>query len=91
MCPVFGYDKNTSESNEIYRLLNTALILESKKRGCLFNQSAGAAFFKSTRRAQGSLEYLAVYTKHLPKKQKAFWKTLMFIMNKLGPKFMKNY
>lgn len=91
MCPLFGYEKNSSESNVVYRLLNTALLLEAKKEGLLFNQSAGAAFFKSIRRAEGCLEYIAIYTKHLPAFRKLFWSTLKFFINKVGSKYMKKY
>lgn len=91
MCPIFGYEKNQPESNGIYRLLNTALLLEAQKKGLLFNQSAGAAFFKSVRRAEGSLEYMAVFTKHLPAYRKFFWTTLKFFINKIGSKYMQKY
>lgn len=91
MCPIFGYEKNSSESNVVYRLLNTALLLEAQKEGLLFNQSAGAAFFKSVRRAEGCLEYIAVYTSHLPAYRKLFWSTLKFFINKVGSKYMKKY
>lgn len=91
MCPIFGYEKNGPESNVIYRLLNTALLLEAKKEGLLFNQSAGAAFFKSVRRAEGCLEYMAIFTDHLPTSRKLFWSTLKFIINKVGSKYMEKY
>lgn len=91
MCPIFGYEKNNPKSNAIYRLLNTALLLEAKKEGLLFNQSAGAAFFKSVRRAEGCLEYIAVYTRHLPAYRKLFWSTLKFFINKVGSRYMKKY
>lgn len=91
MCPIFGYEKNSQESNIIYRLLNTALLLEAQKEGLLFNQSAGAAFFKSIRRAEGSLEYMAIYTKHLPIHRKLFWSSLKFMINKVGSKYMQKY
>ncbi len=91
MCPLFGYEKNEAESNTIYRLLNTALLLEAKKAGLLFNQSAGAAFFKSVRRADGCLEYMAIYTRHLPAYRKLFWSSLKLFINQFGSKYMKKY
>lgn len=91
MCPIFGYEKNNQESNLVYRLLNTALLLEAQKEGFLFNQSAGASFFKSIRRAEGCLEYNAFYTKHLPVHRKLFWSALKFLMNRVGAKFMEKY
>lgn len=91
MCPLFGYEKNNAESNTIYRILNTALLMEAQKQGLLFNQSAGAAFFKSIRRATGCLEYSAVYTKHLPPTRQIFWSTLKFFINKFGSRYMEKY
>lgn len=90
-CPFFGYDKKDPDHNAIYRLLNTSLLLEAKKRGALFNQSAGASFFKSVRRAQGCLESMAVYTKHLSRKQKTAWSILSSLVNTLAPRYMRNY
>jgi hypothetical protein len=91
VCSIFGYEKNSSESNVIYRLLNTALLLEARKNGLLFNQSAGAAFFKSVRRAEGCLEYMAIYNKHLPAYRQIFWSTLKLFINKVGSKYMEKY
>lgn len=91
MCPIFGYDKNSPDSNTIYRLLNMALLNESHKQGLSFNQSAGASFFKSIRRAVGSQEYMCIYFKHLPLYRKFFWSTLKFFINMVGPHYMKKY
>ena len=91
MCPIFGYHKNSSESNSIYRVLNTALLLEARQEGLLFNQSAGASFFKSIRRAEGCLEYIAVYTQHLPFYRQLVWSTLQLFFNTVGSKYMKKY
>lgn len=91
MCPILGYDKNESESNTIYRLLNVVLLNECHKDGVSFNQSAGASFFKSLRRAEGSLEYMAIYFNHLSFGRKFFWSTLKFFINMVGPAYMKKY
>lgn len=90
-CPFFGYDKEDPDHTSIYRLLNTALLLEAKKEGVLFNQSAGAAFYKSVRRAEGCQESMAVYTDHLPMGRRAAWRLLMLLVNTLGPSYMKKY
>lgn len=91
MCPLFGYVKESAESNTLYRLLNTALLLEAKEQGLLFHQSAGASFFKSIRRAEGCLEYMVVYTRHLPSYRRLVWSTLALFMNHIGAKYMKKY
>lgn len=91
MCPFFGYDKSHPEHNIVYRILNTELLLEAKKRTLIFHQSAGASVYKKIRRAEGHLESMAIYTQHLPFKQKLAWKILILFINKIAPKYMKKY
>lgn len=91
MCPIFGYDKENPDSNTIYRLLNTALLLEAQEQGLIFHQGSGASFFKTLRRAEGVLEYMAIYTQHLSLLRRFFWSTLKVLMNKFGSKYMDKY
>lgn len=89
--PLFGYDKNDPQHTLIYRVLSISLMLEAKKKGVIFHQSAGASFYKKIRRAESCLESIAIYTKHLPIKQKITWKALKFFINIAAPKYMKKY
>lgn len=89
--PFFGYDPVKSEKKGVYRVLSTLLMLESKEQKALFNQSAGGSFYKKIRKAEGSMEYTAVYSAHLPFYRKARWKLLKAIQNTVGAKFMKQY
>jgi len=91
MCPLFGYDKDMPESNNIYRLLSTALLLEAKERKCLFHQSAGGSFFKKIRRAVNCTESMAIYTKHLSLQQRFPWLTLRTFINKFAIPYMQKY
>lgn len=91
LCPLFGYEKDDPDHNTIYRLLNTLLLLEAQKEKLIFHQSAGASFYKSIRRAKGSYEYNAIYTRHLPFKQRAGWATLKTLINTVAPPFMRKY
>ena len=91
MCPLFGYDKNGENSNTLYRLLSTCLLLEAKERKCLFHQSAGGSFYKKIRRAVPFLETMAIYTKHLPLQQKFPWLTLRTFINNFATSYMKKY
>lgn len=91
MCPFLGYDKNHPQGSAIYRVLSTTLLLEAKKRGLLFNQSAGASFYKKTRRAEGCIETMAVYTDHLPIKRRIPWIVLKNLINTIGIPAMKKY
>lgn len=91
MCPFFGYDKSHPDKNRLYRLLSTLLLLEASKKASIFHQSAGASFYKKIRRAVGHQEYMAIYTSHLPPKQRFTWGFLRSIMNSAGTIFMRKY
>lgn len=91
LCPFFGYEKTDPDHNTIYRLLNTVLLLEAQKKKLIFHQSAGASFYKTIRRAKSCYEYYAIYTRHLPFKQKCGWSTLKVFINTVAPPFMKKY
>lgn len=90
-CPFLGFDKNDPDHSIIFRLLNTALLLEAKEKQYLFHQSAGASFYKSVRRAEGTLEYQTVFTQHLPRKQRIAWSLLTKFINAFGPNLMRRY
>lgn len=89
--PFFGYDIHKPQETGLYRLLSTALTLEAKNSGQLFHQSSGASFYKSIRKATPSIEYNAVYTKHLNIHRRFYWKTLKFLINSFGIPWMKRY
>ena len=70
---------------------NTALLLEFQKNARFFNQSSGASFYKSIRREEGVIEYMAIYSRHLKAKQKMTWSVLKHCMNKIGVHYMKRF
>lgn len=88
---LFGYDPLSGENKGVYRLLSTILMQEAKKNGGYYNQSAGGSFYKKIRRAEGHMEYTAVYLKHLPLKRKVPWQILQVALNTVGARFMKKY
>jgi len=90
-CPLLGYDKCSPKSNEIYRLLSTMLLIEAAANANIFHQSAGASFFKKTRRAKGFQEYQAVYSRHLMWKQRTAWFIIKTLLNVFAIPFMKKY
>lgn len=90
-CPFFGYDKSQVDQTRLYRLLSTMLLLEASKEGGLFHQSAGASFYKKIRRATSYTEYMSVYIRHLPFKQRLAWNMVRGVMNLVALPFMKNY
>ncbi|KAF3362432.1 Uncharacterized protein PHSC3_001032 [Chlamydiales bacterium STE3] len=88
--PLFGYEANSIENKNLYRLLSTLLTLEAKNKGCLLHQSAGASFYKKLRRAEPHMEFMAVHHKHLPSFRRFPWKGLKFIMNN-AKSYFKDY
>jgi len=91
MSILFGYAKEDPEHMEIYRILNTSLLLEAQKRQLMFHQCSGASFYKSTRGAERCMDFMAVYTQHLSFKQKLSWSTLRGFINAAAPRYMKKY
>lgn len=89
--PFFGYDNQKPQNAGLYRILSTILSLEAKQHDVIFHQGAGASFYKTVRRAEPNMEYIAVYNKHLPIHRRFVWLTLKAIMNGVGVKFMKKY
>lgn len=91
VCPLFGFDKTLEDKSKIYRILSTFLFKEAASKRLQFNQSAGASFYKSVRRAKPEIEYMYVYSEHLSTKQKLAWKLLKTIVNTFAIPFMKQY
>lgn len=89
--PFFGYDTKAPQETNLYRLLSTILTLEAKNKKQLYNQSSGASFYKSIRKAVPTIEYSAVYTKHLALYRRFIWKTLKLTINTFGIRWMKKY
>ncbi len=81
--PVLGYDLDLPLSEGLYRRLSIFITLYCKKKGLRQHLSAGAPNFKRSRGATSSLEYIAIYCKHLPFYKVLAWKALAKISN--GP------
>ena len=74
--PFFGYDTRLPQRLGLYRLLTYKLIEEAERYQWLFNCSSGVADFKKTRGCEASLEYMMVYTRHLPRGRQLPWTLL---------------
>ncbi|GHB47808.1 hypothetical protein GCM10007094_41390 [Pseudovibrio japonicus] len=64
--PMAGYDASNSEDKGLYRILSWIAHDVAIKEGLSYNMSSGAADFKLKRGARPTVEYMAVYAKHLP-------------------------
>jgi hypothetical protein len=87
--PIFGYDTSLPQELGLYRMLSTLLLLQAKESKLFLNQSAGGGSFKKLRRAEGAVEYNAVYCKHLPLGRRIPWNLLRYSLNTIGIPIMK--
>lgn len=89
--PFFGYDTKLPTIVGLYRILSTLKINAAIESNTLLHSSAGAAGFKRHRGHESTLEYHAVYIHHLSRLRKIVWKTLMWVVNKIGMPMIQKY
>ena len=89
--PMVGYDTALPKKVGLYRMLTSIVMEEAAKRHVTFNASSGAASFKRLRGAQPSIEFMAVYCKHLPWKRRMIWKLLASLLNNVGAPILRKY
>ena len=87
--PLFGYDTTLPQSVGLYRMLSACLIRQSREKGYLLHESAGAAQFKRNRGAEADFEYSAVYDRHLPLGRRWCWSSLDVLLNRVGVPLMR--
>ena len=87
--PLFGYDTSLPEQG-LYRLLTLITLREGLQRGLLVHASGGVGKFKKVRGGVSTIEYNAVYMKHLPKRRQRPWKLIQAISKYAIPYFQKN-
>ena len=64
--PMLGYDTTRPQSEALYRIASLLSSEWAMERGYRHHGSSGAGTFKTNRGARGVIEYMAVYTGHLP-------------------------
>ncbi|UAM99214.1 hypothetical protein K8354_05165 [Polaribacter litorisediminis] len=89
--PIVGYDVSAPQKEGLYIHAAQLALLNKFDQGLLLNLSSGAPSFKRMRGGQASIEYSAIYLKHLPLKRRLPWKVLQFISNKIGVPLIKKY
>lgn len=82
--PVLGYDTALPPSEGLYRLLFLQLFREATRRSNDVHCSSGSGEYKLKRGATPTIEYMAVYTRHLCRRQNTPWGVLGYLMNKVG-------
>jgi hypothetical protein len=89
--PIFGYDTKLPQSTGLYRMLSAVLIRLAADHGLLLHESSGAAQFKRNRGATSTIEYTAVYDRHLPLYRRLGWSLLETALNSIGVPLLKKY
>ena len=87
--PLFGYDTSLPLAEGLYRLLTLITLQEGLKQNLLVHASGGVGNFKKVRGGESVTEYNAVYTKHLPRKQRLPWKLIQAVSRAAIPYFKK--
>ncbi len=89
--PLVGFDTAAPQKDGLYIHAAQLALLYKFKSNLLLNLSSGAPKFKRMRGGEPSIEYSAVYTKHLSTKRKITMILLQFISNKIGVPLMEKY
>jgi len=87
--PFIGYDTSLPQSLGLYRSLVAMMLERVAEGGLLLNYSSGAGEFKRRRGGVPTIEYNAVYTKHLGVHQKAAFRLLRNAANRFGRRFLE--
>jgi hypothetical protein len=89
--PIVGYDTGSSPRRGLYRLLMAAMFELAAESGQRINLSAGAAHFKRLRGGIASIEYSAVYARHLPRYRQRAIHVLSRLATNLGEPLMRYF
>lgn len=89
--PLLGYDTTRPRNDGLYRLITAMAQRDARAQGLLFNMSAGAARFKRNRGAVPTIEYSAVYTRHLSRRRRMATLTIETILSGVGVPLLKRY
>ena len=88
--PLFGYDTNLPQDEGLYRLLTLITLQEGLQKNLMVHASGGVGKFKKMRGGKSTIEYNAVYDKHLPAYRRRPWKLIRAISKIAIPFFQKN-
>jgi hypothetical protein len=89
--PIVGYDTASPPRRGLYRLLMAAVFELAAASGQRINLSAGAARFKRLRGGIASIEYSAVYARHLPPNRRRAIRLLSRLATSFGEPLMRHF
>jgi len=88
--PLFGYDTTLPQEEGLYRLLTLITLQEGPQKNLMVHASGGVGKFKKMRGGKSTIEYNAVYDKHLPARRRRPWALIRAISKFAIPFFQKN-
>lgn len=89
--PIVGYDTAQPQKRGLYRLATACAYRACQTHGWRLNFSAGAAGFKRLRGGVPSIEYSAVYARHLPRRTRAVISALSATTCRLGVPLLRGF
>ena len=89
--PLVGYDRSLPQALGLYRRLMAIAMRRARDRHVLFNMSAGAAEFKRNRGGVTAIEYAAVYTRHLPVRQRIACWIVRAVLERIGKTLLSRF
>ncbi len=89
--PVFGYDTGKPQKLGLYRLLSLHVLEEGRRLGLRLNASGGVGEFKRLRGGIATLEYNAVYQRHLPPARQRPWRLLKRLLDAVAVPVIQKY
>ncbi|QQP95939.1 GNAT family N-acetyltransferase [Lysobacter enzymogenes] len=89
--PIVGYDTGLPQRLGLYRLLTATTFERAIATGDTVNFSAGAAEFKRLRGGEASIEYSAVYVRHMPARTRRAVAALSALTRRVGVPIMRRF
>jgi hypothetical protein len=89
--PIVGYDTSLPQRLGLYRLLMATVYRAAALSGRRINLSAGAAQFKRQRGGVGTMEYSAVYVRHLRRRRRLPVRMLSLLARRVGEPLLRRY
>ena len=89
--PIVGYNTAEPQRRGLYRLLMASVFRSAALTRRRINLSAGAAEFKRLRGGVGTIEFSAVYARHLPKFRQRSLSALSFLARRIGEPIMRRF